>query len=178
MNRTVTLALAFLVGIIVSSRAVQAQMLRLEVQPTTLETWISNPNALPIQMDSYQISSNMGLLDSLSWQSIDDSAAANPGGVTAALGIGALNFTELGGLNAFFIGETESSGFGTWQAGTRWSIGYPFDSLPDPQQTTFQYTNPASSPVTGDVVIIPEPATGVLAAIVLIGWFVSGRRRR
>src|SRR5262245_32432034 len=126
------------IAVLYSAKA-DAQVLTLEVQLPTLETSLANNSAAAISTDAYRILSAAGALNAATWQSIADSAASDPVAVTAALGSGALSFVEIG-ISNNELAEFNFVSSGTWQPGTRWSIGFPFGTMPGfPLDATFEY---------------------------------------
>lgn len=173
-----TLAIAVL---LLTTPRITAQSLSLEIDLGDLETWISNNTALAIASDGYQIVSPSGILDPVNWRSIDDAVALDPAAVTAALGSGALSFTE-GAPTSTHLTEFDVVSTATWPPGTRWSLGFPFGtSLAQfqsrPFDAHFEYTSLFGSVIAGSIEFIPEPATLTFVVTALVGLVIAGRRR-
>lgn len=168
---------------LISLTAQGRAQLTLEVELSDLETWISNYTPSAISVDGYQINSSSGILDPVNWQSIRDSSIANPPAVTAALGSGALQFLEFG-TSTTDLSELNFTSVGTWQPGTRWSIGFPFGTsrslfLSRPFDASFEYTGPDLGGVAlGSISLIPEPTAVSLAAIALVALAFNRRPSR
>ena len=136
---------------------------------------LHNNTGSALNVDGLEIHSAGSNLDPVGWQSIADSAAADPTGTLNALGIGALSFGEFV-VNAGLLAEGNLSSQAVFQPSAPWGIGQPFNPGTATGDLTFFYSRPETP---GDkylgVIVVPEPAT---LGLLLIGGLALLRRRR
>jgi len=180
MNRSVR-SLCVLLGLSAVSTAAAQDFypdFALVVQLPNYESFLTNLGGSPIRVDGYQISSKSGSLKSDGWVRLGSSGPA----IVAALGPGADQFFTAN-PNVNSLTELNPFSSATWQPGQSWSIGFPFHSA-DPNfvlDAVFQFSSPDGFVLTGGTVVppsrlspaallvVPEPSSGVLCLLAVVG---------
>lgn len=146
------------------------------------ELLLVNVSDQDASFSGYTIACEAGCLDVDGWRSIGDAVAADPLGVIAALGSGALGIGEAS-PSANALSELNVSGVAWLAAGASWSLGVPFAGtaaeayeLIDAGVLTASFSAGANPPGSIQFVFVPEPPCWALAA--LIGGGLLGRHRR
>lgn len=154
---------------------------------TDLQLWVDadgtaylhNTTAGPVSFDGYQIASpgESKLLDPVAWDSIADRVPARIADLIAGLGAGGLTFGEANPGEGQ-VAELNLGGVGTLAGDGKFSLGKPFKNLGAANSASFFWSAPGTGSQTGDIVVVPEPSTLVLAGFGLIGLVGLARRRR
>ena len=168
-------ALALLTAFAGSASAVTDIDLWIDVDGTA---YLRNNTAGPLSFDGYQIASESKALDPAGWDSISDRIPARINDLIGALGAGALTFGEANPGEGN-LAEVNLGGAGTLAAGAKFSLGHPFKTGVDPtgQDFFFKLTS-GTAGIPGDITVVHEPSTFVLAGLGLVGVAGLARRRR